>query len=769
MSKKKANAPKSRKLSIFNGQYLRFYLMFLIPCFISAAAMCCSLTLSFFTGRENINHQAHALLKAQAIACEADIKTTITALTLFASQPPLRNILYHEDMAPSASDACESIKKIESTYPAIDSVMIYSQKTDTVLWQDALYPSDTFYTETASYSLYNQAYWKSFRLSNAAMIRTLLPTSITYDHQEKVVLPVVTKKSGKEDFANLLIINFDLNYLIGAPSDQKISQNSRTYIFNRYNNSVINSYQNPNTLHYSEDFIDKLTGSNDNCFTYQFGSQKAIVNSFSNTSSFMGYTYFSVTPYRDVWALIFPSLIVNIIASIIMIAMAFGIAMFNARRTTLPIHELFTVAFKREAQPKKNIIADLKESTISLAKEHSHLMSVLPVAQAKFLMDFLNDRTDYTTGESAKAILKNSLTFQYPYYAVVIVQISFKPAIYDIFSVSDCAGLEQSLQSFIKNLFSESFDTLVLQDEKKSLYIILNSDDAGSGVKITETIHVILSALSTDIANLNVHIGKSKFYSETEGLKKAYQEAVFSLSPISEINGQADGNKNSEISYIFKKSDETELFNALIKLDMDRVLQIINKTLEQNAAANTRSKQQLYYVILNSILKILRTKEIPYRETMLDFEVYNSILNLPPMEIQKQISSILNYMQEYVKENPEQYASANDVQKIIEYIKVNYTDPFLSLDMLAEHFGIETYKISNMIKKELGIGFHDFLTDLRMNEAKRLLTASDLPIKEITTRCGLSSEKTFFRVFKTKMGITPNTYRKNFKASRPTD
>ncbi len=88
--------------------------------------------------------------------------------------------------------------------------------------------------------------------------------------------------------------------------------------------------------------------------------------------------------------------------------------------------------------------------------------------------------------------------------------------------------------------------------------------------------------------------------------------------------------------------------------------------------------------------------------------------------------------------------------------------------MLAEHFGIETYKISNMIKKELGIGFHDFLTDLRLNEAKRLLTASDLPIKEITVKCGLSSEKTFFRVFKSKTGITPNTYRKNFKPSKQT-
>lgn len=466
MSRKKGISQKPKKLSIFNSQYLRFYLMFLIPCFISAAAMCCSLTLSFFTGRDNINNQAHSLLKAQAMACEADIKTTITALTLFASQPPFRSILYHEDMAPAASEACESIQKIESTYPAIDSVMVYSQKTDTVFWQDALYPSDAFYTETVSYSLYNQAYWKSFRLSNAAMIRTLLPTSISYDDQEKVVLPVVVKKSGKEDFSNLLIINFDLNYLIGAPSDQKISANSKTYIFNRYNNRVINSYQNPNTLDYSEDFIEKLIGSNDNCFTYQFGRQKAIVNSFSNTSSFMGYTYFSVTPYRDIWALIFPSLIVNIIASIIMIAMAFGIALFNARRTTLPIHELFTVAFKREAQPKKSIIADLKESTISLAKEHSHLMSVLPVAQAKFLIDFLNDRTDFTTGESANSILQDSLTFQYPYYAVVVVQISFRSTMYDIFSVSDCVGLEQSLQSFIKNLFSEDFDTLVLQDEK---------------------------------------------------------------------------------------------------------------------------------------------------------------------------------------------------------------------------------------------------------------------------------------------------------------
>ena len=770
MLHKPENEGKEKKFSIFSRQYMRFSLLFLLPCFISVVAICFSLSYNFISNKKSISAQAQMQLKSQASACEADIKAATNVLKLYASQKPFCDILYNEDMTPAVSDAAQSIEKIKKSYPLIDSIIIYSQKTNTIFWKDSLYPSDDFYANTVSYSLYNTAYWKSFRLSNATMTRTLLPTSVSYDGQEKMVLPVVTKKSVSDEFSNFLIINFDLDYIMGVPFEQKISENTETYIFNRYNNTLIKSPQNPNNLNCSEDFIGKLLGNNNDYFTYKFDNRKYLISSFSNTSSLMGYTYFNVTPYRDIWALIFSTLIINVLACIIIIIIALGAALFNARRTTMPIHEIFTTVLKHEPRSKKNIIADLKESTLSIAEEHSHLMNILPVAQAKFLIDFLNDRTDYTTEESATSILRDSLTFKHSNYAVVIMQIVFKSSLYDVFSVSDCAGLEKSLQTFVKNLFSENFDTLVLQDEKKSLCIILNSENTDGDSVISDTINTILSALSTDINNLNIQLGKSKFYPDTDGLKKAYKEACFSFAPVTLTSDMqlSDQVIDSEIRYNFLKTDETEMFNALVKLDIDKVLEIINNILDRNVHINTRSKQQLYYLILNIILKVLHIKKIPYRQTMLDFEVYNSILNLPPAEIQKQISSMLSYMQNYVKTNPEKYTPVTDSKKIIEYIRINYTDPFISLDTLAEQFDMTGSKISLIIKKELGIGFHNYLTKLRLDEAKRLLTTDDISIKEISLKCGFGSEKTFFRIFKNNTGITPSAFRKNHNKKNET-
>lgn len=102
-----------------------------------------------------------------------------------------------------------------------------------------------------------------------------------------------------------------------------------------------------------------------------------------------------------------------------------------------------------------------------------------------------------------------------------------------------------------------------------------------------------------------------------------------------------------------------------------------------------------------------------------------------------------------------------DSAAIIKYIEENFTFPGLSLDFLTGYFHISQSNLSMIIKNSLGIGFHEYLTTLRVDKAKSLLTSTKKNITKICQDCGFSSEQTFYRAFKKVTGLTPTEFRKS--------
>ena len=98
-------------------------------------------------------------------------------------------------------------------------------------------------------------------------------------------------------------------------------------------------------------------------------------------------------------------------------------------------------------------------------------------------------------------------------------------------------------------------------------------------------------------------------------------------------------------------------------------------------------------------------------------------------------------------------------QQILDYIKMNlYTR--LRLEEISERFGYNRNYISQMFTKKLGISFSRYVTQARIESAKRLLNGSPLSVAEIAQRCGFSDEMYFHRVFKNETGMTPTEYRR---------
>jgi len=101
-------------------------------------------------------------------------------------------------------------------------------------------------------------------------------------------------------------------------------------------------------------------------------------------------------------------------------------------------------------------------------------------------------------------------------------------------------------------------------------------------------------------------------------------------------------------------------------------------------------------------------------------------------------------------------------ERMARFIEENCYDNNLSLTMIADHFDLNPVYVSSFFKKISGENITDFITRIRVNQAKRLL-AGNLTINEIAQQVGYSNNIVLTKVFKKLEGITPGAYRRDLQ------
>ncbi len=104
------------------------------------------------------------------------------------------------------------------------------------------------------------------------------------------------------------------------------------------------------------------------------------------------------------------------------------------------------------------------------------------------------------------------------------------------------------------------------------------------------------------------------------------------------------------------------------------------------------------------------------------------------------------------------YASV--IQRAVKYINENYSGN-LSLISVSEKFGISKSYFSRKFKEITGFGFSEYLTLVRVSNAEKMLSESNMSVIEITFACGFNDSSYFASVFKKLFGVTPYKYAMN--------
>lgn len=129
-----------------------------------------------------------------------------------------------------------------------------------------------------------------------------------------------------------------------------------------------------------------------------------------------------------------------------------------------------------------------------------------------------------------------------------------------------------------------------------------------------------------------------------------------------------------------------------------------------------------------------------------------SFLRNDPVQVNIVYKSLCNRLIDKSKKTP----VVIEVQK---YINRNYNNEDLSISEIANSLGISQTYLTRLFKRELGMTFADYLTNVRIKNAIILMRDPSLRLCEIAKLIGYGTQHYFSNVFKKHVGISPQDYK----------
>lgn len=193
-------------------------------------------------------------------------------------------------------------------------------------------------------------------------------------------------------------------------------------------------------------------------------------------------------------------------------------------------------------------------------------------------------------------------------------------------------------------------------------------------------------------------------------------------------------------SAVTEKGYERFLINIYDECLNDEVKECFN-----NYCYHIPPKYNIEFIrLFGSIEKEYNEKD-EFRQEMLKAKVYAMLVFL--LRIKRKNLSIV-------------YSDSYDerTELFIQYICEHFSES-ITLQSVADHFFLSKEYFSFIFKQKTGFGFNEYLNQLRISQAMKLLENTNESIINIANKCGYSDSSYFTTVFKKISGISPKNYR----------
>lgn len=175
-----------------------------------------------------------------------------------------------------------------------------------------------------------------------------------------------------------------------------------------------------------------------------------------------------------------------------------------------------------------------------------------------------------------------------------------------------------------------------------------------------------------------------------------------------------------------------------------------------------------YSVLINAIIDLLSMGK-----SICEAQKIDKLPSLSPAKFSYEnfrVMPFINDVEKYIKTLYEAIANAKTsnsanfslpIRSTISYIKRNYANNITLTDVARESEVSSSY-LSLIFKQEMGVNFSNYLSEYRIEIAKKLLISTNKKIYEIADEVGFSSPYYFSKVFKEYTGLTCKEYKEKY-------
>ncbi len=438
------------------------------------------------------------------------------------------------------------------------------------------------------------------------------------------------------------------------------------------------------------------------------------------------------------------------------------------------VFELFDILKKKNGMGDKNEYAVIYNTVNEIITEINEKDVILYKQSMKRKNDLLKV---VLSGETIPSDIEKELRLcgvelEYEYFCVAEIETSKYANIFFEENADEQEAL-QLAKYIVSNVYEDLFnEELKVYSVEKSTKVVLVINCADVTENIKSDIKKILdfgAAFIEENFNIALKLAVSKIDKGIESISRCYK-SIMRAKDYRSVNGSgildSEDMETGEVSdgyYYYPVKSEQKLVVAIKGSNYSEIEKEIAELFSQNIAKNTTPKfiKIMAMNIVGVFIRTINTSETDINEF---FSVFNhTYATIERFESIKEVESSLLVLAEYICrciDNDEQRFRRNAVDEIKKYVNEHYSDPMLNVNYIAEEFSMKASFLSSLFKKQEKTGLLEYITSMRIDEAKRLLKNSDYTMSVIAEKTGFTSERTFFRAFEKYVGISPGKFRK---------
>lgn len=659
----------------------------------------------------------------------------------------VRSAIYDRDITPiDEMKAQKVLSDAMSSNPYIYSIYLYNENEGKVYSTlSAGYTFDEFYDQDILKIIKNRKLYSQYHF---------IPRKVNFVHYDKEyeeeVLSLIATESlgGDKPISGALILNIKVSTIKNLIESSIPEKGNFFAVFDE--KGMVISHTKPGLFkkdYSNEGYVETIMGSvkNSGYFTDKIDGKEYLVTFVKSDK--LNWSFAKLKPYKDIFEKTYGmrSIIILLVLFIFLLIVFFSL--WLSWRFYKPYNKAV-------------------ENSDSLRRQYNDNREFL---RREFMKNLLSgELSNYNVPEKFKEF---GIKLNPGFFNILLIQIDdYKRDFLVINNEKDAGLLKFAVVNIASDILSEKYICEAVDMGADLVAVILNSqkeftvEDMQNISDMTLQIRMavdeyygfkVSGALSQQVSCLHELPFAYSSALENAGYRLIYGKGVFITY------NMVSANINNE--YTYPDDIENDIVTALktrnFKVMEQKTLKFFSDLKDIAYADMLMSVNRLVYASMKTVSSISGKKKPEYN--------YKSFLNriesLDTLEdmccnmllLFKEFCDDGNDIQENIKKK--------HIDKVIGFVKAEYSDINLSSDSLAERLGLSSNYLREIFRESVGVTLSNYINEFRCEKAGEMLLETNLSIAEISEKIGLSNQNYFFTLFKKFKGLTPQQYRNKGK------